>query len=141
MSTDKNPEAGFSLVEVMVSLTVIALGIVGTLSMVGANRALMESTWDVARMRMIADSVMAELAVRSQRGETLPAVGTYNWTSDPSGLSVLFTDNGYTASASSLTVASSSQPGGVIDVTLRVTSPTGRTMTRERSFYEELKTP
>ena len=140
MSIDKTPQAGFSLVEVMVSLTVISVGIIGTLSMVGANRALMESTWDLARMRMIADSVMAEIGVRAQRGETLPAVGTYNWTSDPQDLSILFTDNGYTASASSLTIASGTG-GAVIDVTLRVTSPGGRNMTRERSFYNELKTP
>lgn len=140
MSTDKDPQAGFSLVEVMVSLTVISLGIIGTLSMVGANRALMESTWDLARMRMIADSVMTELAVRAQRGETLPAVGSYNWTSDPQSLTVLFTDNGYTAAASSLTVASGTG-GALIDVTLRVTSPGGRSMTRERSFFDELKTP
>lgn len=132
---------GFSLVEVMVALTIISVGIIGTLSMVGANRALMESTWDMARMNLIADGVMNELSVRAQRGDTLPAVGAYDWTADASGLAILFSDNGYSASASTLSVASATAAGALIDVTLTVKSPTGRTMQRVRTFYEQMKTP
>ena len=134
-----NNNGGFSLVEVMVALTVISVGIIGTLSMVGANRALMESTWDMARMNLIADSVMTELAVASQRGETLPATGSYDWTGDSAGLAILFNDNGFTASASTLLIASATAPGALIDATLTVKSPTGRTMQRSRTFYEDLK--
>lgn len=130
---------GFSLVEVMVALTIISVGIIGTLSMVGANRAIMESTWDLARMNVIADSVMNELAVTSQRGETLPATGSYDWTADSAGLTPLFSDNGYTASASTLLIASATTPGALIDATLTVKSPTGRTMQRARRFFEDLK--
>lgn len=130
---------GFSLVEVMVALTIISVGIIGTLSMVGANRALMESTWDMARMNLIADSVMNELSVASQRGESLPATGTYDWSADSADLTPLFSDNGYTASASTLLVASATDAGALIDVTLTVKSPTGRTMQRARTFYEDLK--
>ena len=130
---------GFSLVEVMVALTIISVGIIGTLSMVGANRAIMESTWDVARMNLIADSVMTEFAVTSQRGETLPATGSYDWTTDSAGLTPLFSDNGYMASASTLLIASATASGALIDATLTITSPTGRTMQRTRRFFEELK--
>lgn len=136
-----NNSQGFSLVEVMVALTVISVGIIGTLSMVGANRALMESTWDMARMNLIADGVMNELSVRAQRGDTLPSSGTYDWTNDPSGLAILFSDNGYSAAASTLSIASATAAGALIDVTLTVKSPTGRTMRRERTFYEQFKTP
>ena len=49
-------QSGFSLVEVAVALGIISTGIIGTLSMIGANRALMENNWDLARMNMIAES-------------------------------------------------------------------------------------
>ena len=65
-------EGGFSLVEVMVALTVITAGIVGTISMVSANRAIMESSWTQARLGLIADGVMNELAVQFQRNGALP---------------------------------------------------------------------
>lgn len=132
---------GFSLVEVMVALTVISVGIIGTLSMVSANRAIMSSTWDMARMGLIADSVMNELAVRSQRGDTLPTGGSYDWSTDSNGLAILFSDNGYNAAASTLSVASSTAPGAVMSVTLTVKSPAGRTLVRERVFFETFKTP
>jgi prepilin-type N-terminal cleavage/methylation domain-containing protein len=138
MTSNKN---GFSLVEVMVALSVISVGIIGTLSMVSANRAIMASTWDMARMGLIADSVMNELAVRAQRGDTLPAAGTYDWSSDTNGLAILFSDNGYSAAASTLAVASSTAPNAVMDVTLTVKSPAGRTLVRERSFFETFQTP
>lgn len=121
------------------ALTVISVGIIGTLSMVGANRALMESTWDMARMNLIADSVMNELSVVSQRGESLPATGTYDWSTDSADLTPLFIDNGFTASASTMLVATATAPGALIDVTLTLKSPTGRSMQRVRTFYEDLK--
>ena len=93
--TQNKQVAGFSLIEVMVALTIISAGIIGTLSMIGANRALMSSTWDMSRMNMIADGVMNELAVRAHRGEAMPALGVYDWADDPAGVSILFTDNGY----------------------------------------------
>ena len=136
-----NPQSGFSVVEVMVALTIISVGIIGTLSMVGANRAIMESTWAVSRSTMIADGVMTEIAVRAQRNETLPSVGTYDWSSDTLGLGVLFRDNGYSAAQSTLTLAASSLPGAELVATLIVKSPNGRTLTRSRVFYNDLKTP
>ena len=62
--TDRGGESGFSLVEVMVALTIITAGIIGTISMVSANRAIMETSWAQARMGIIADGVMNELAVQ-----------------------------------------------------------------------------
>ena len=41
----KQQQAGFSLVEVMVALGIITAGIVGTLSLISANRALVENAW------------------------------------------------------------------------------------------------
>ncbi len=139
--TQNRQVAGFSLIEVMVALTIISAGIIGTLSMIGANRALMSSTWDMSRMNMIADGVMNELAVRAHRGEAMPALGVYDWSDDPAGVSILFTDNGYRANASTLTLSANILPGGLADATLQIRSPTGRTMTRRRSFFGRLKTP
>ncbi|HAT08145.1 MAG TPA: hypothetical protein DCS39_02685, partial [Rhodobiaceae bacterium] len=76
-SISQHREGGFSLVEVMVALTVITAGIVGTISMVSANRAIMETSWTQARLGLIADGVMNELAVQFQRNGTLPVTADY----------------------------------------------------------------
>jgi prepilin-type N-terminal cleavage/methylation domain-containing protein len=60
--TDRGRESGFSLVEVMVALTIITAGIIGTISMVSANRAIMETSWAQARMGIIAVSAGRQLA-------------------------------------------------------------------------------
>ncbi len=142
MLNNRHGESGFSLVEVMVALTVITTGIIGTISMVSANRALMETSWAQARMIYIADSVMSELAVQFQRNGTLPITADYDWANDPNnfGGAILFSDNGYTADASTLSIASGVAPVSYA-VTLRLVSPSGRRMTRTRNFFKKLKTP
>lgn len=134
-------ESGFSLVEVMVALSVITVGIIGTISMVSANRALMETSWAQARMIFIADSVMSELAVQFQQTGTLPITADYDWSNDPDdfGAEILFSDNGYTASASELSIVSGVAPVTYV-ATLRVVSPSGRRMTRTRNFFRKLST-
>ena len=123
------------------ALSVITLGIVGTISMVSANRALMETSWAHARRRYIADSVMSELAVQFQKTGSLPITADYDWSGDPDnfGAEILFSDNGYTASASELSIASGVAPVTYV-ATLRVVSPSGRRMTRSRNFFRKLTT-
>ena len=140
--TDRGGESGFSLVEVMVALTIITAGIIGTISMVSANRAIMETSWAQARMGIIADGVMNELAVRFQRDGSLPVTNDYDFDADPDnfGLTVLFTDNGYSAAASTLAIASGASPVSYA-VDLTIISPSGRRMVRARNFFQKLKTP
>lgn len=142
MTSTRRGESGFSLVEVMVALTVITTGIIGTISMVSANRAIMETSWAHARMGMIADGVMNELAVQFQRDGVLPVTAAYDFEGDPDalGLSILFTDNGYSPAASTLAVSAGASPISYIS-TLTLLSPSGRRMTRTRNFYKKLKTP
>ena len=142
MTSTRRSESGFSLVEVMVALTIITTGIIGTISMVSANRAIMETSWAQARMGMIADGVMNELAVQFQRDGVLPVTASYDFDADPDalGLAVLFNDNGYNPSASTLALSAGASPISYI-ATLTVLSPSGRRMTRSRSFYKKLKTP
>ena len=142
MTSTRRSESGFSLVEVMVALTIITTGIIGTISMVSANRAIMESSWAQARMGMIADGVMNELAVQFQRDGVLPVTASYDFDADPDalGLAVLFNDNGYNPSASTLALSAGASPISYI-ATLTVLSPSGRRMTRSRNFYKKLKTP
>lgn len=142
MTLTKSSESGFSLVELMVALTVITTGIIGTISMVSANRAIMESSWAQARMGMIADGVMNELAVQFQRDGSLPIVSAYDFDADPDGfgLAILFSDNGYNPNASTLAIAAGAGPISY-GATLTLISPTGRRMTRARNFYKKLKTP
>ncbi|MDG1006676.1 MAG: prepilin-type N-terminal cleavage/methylation domain-containing protein [Alphaproteobacteria bacterium] len=142
MTSIRRSESGFSLVEVMVALTIITTGIIGTISMVSANRAIMESSWAQARMGMIADGVMNELAVQFQRDGVLPVTASYDFDADPDalGLAVLFNDNGYNPSASTLALSAGASPISYI-ATLTVLSPSGRRMTRSRNFYKKLKTP
>ena len=140
--TDRGGESGFSLVEVMVALTIITAGIIGTISMVSANRAIMETSWAQARMGIIADGVMNELAVQFQRDGSLPVTNDYDFDADPDnfGLTVLFTDNGYSAAASTLAIASWASPVSYA-VDLTIISPSGRRMVRARNFFQKLKTP
>lgn len=140
MTRDKNPsESGFSLVEVAVALGIISTGIIGTLSMIGANRALMENNWDLARMNMIADSVMTQIGVAFHDSGTLITTSDYDWSNDGSNfkLTVLFTDNGYRASDASLSITAASAPVSY-NVAFTVVSPSGRSMTRNRDFYRAL---
>lgn len=140
--TDHGGESGFSLVEVMVALTIITAGIIGTISMVSANRAIMETSWAQARMGIIADGVMNELAVQFQRDGSLPVTNDYDFDADPDnfGLTVLFTDNGYSAASSTLAIASGASPVSYA-VDLTIISPSGRRMVRARNFFQKLKTP
>ena len=142
MTSTRRSESGFSLVEVMVALTIFTTGIIGTISMVSANRAIMETSWAQARMGMIADGVMNELAVQFQRDGVLPVTASYDFDADPDalGLAVLFNDNGYNPSASTLALSAGASPISYI-ATLTVLSPSGRRMTRSRNFYKKLKTP
>jgi prepilin-type N-terminal cleavage/methylation domain-containing protein len=139
---NRHGESGFSLVEVMVALTVITAGIIGTLSMVSANRAIMETSWTQARMGLIADGVMNELAVQFQRNGVLPTTADYDFEADPDnlGLAVLFTDNGYTPAASTLAITAGVSPIS-FGASLTLISPSGRRMVRSRNFFQKLKTP
>ena len=112
ISINGHRESGFSLVEVMVALTIITGGIIGTISMVSANRAIMETSWTQARMGLIADGVMNELAVQFQRNGILPVTANYDFEEDADnlGLAVLFTDNGYAPAASTLTITEGVSP-------------------------------
>ena len=142
MTLTSHHESGFSLVEVMVALTIITAGIIGTISMVSANRTIMETSWAQARMGIIADGVMNELAVQFQRDGTLPVTTDYDFDADPDnfGLAVLFTDNGYTPSASTLAITAGASPISY-SANLTLISPSGRRMVRARSFFQKLKTP
>ena len=142
MLTERSAEAGFSLVELIVALTIITAGIIGTISMVSANRTIMETSWAQARMGIIADGVMNELAVQFQRDGSLPVTTDYDFDADPDnfGLAVLFTDNGYTASASTLAIATGASPVSYA-VNLTIISRSGRRMVRARNFFQKLKTP
>ena len=138
-TTDRHEERGFSLVEVAVALGIISTGIIGTLSMIGANRALMENSWDLARLNMIADSVMAQVAVEFHSTGSLSVTSDYDWDNDASNLKLntLFSDNGYSADASSLSVTAASAPLRY-NVALTVTGPSDRSINRNRSFYRAL---
>ena len=141
-SISRHSEGGFSLVEVMVALTVITAGIIGTISMVSANRAVMEASWTQARMGLIADGVMNELAVQFQRNGILPVTADYDFEEDPDnlGLAVLFADNGYIPAASTLNITAGVTPISYRAI-LTLISPSGRRMVRSRNFFQKFKTP
>lgn len=137
--TQRTDQSGFSLVEVAVALGVISMGIIGTLSMIGANRALMESSWDVARMNMIADSVMVQISAEFHMTGSLTPTSDYDWGTDANNLKLnaLFDDNGYNENAASLSISAASAPVSY-NVSLTVVSPSARSLTRTRSFYRAL---
>lgn len=139
MTRAEGSQSGFSLVEVAVALGVISVGIIGTLSMIGANRALMESSWDLARMNMISDSVMAQVVAEFNETGTLTTTSDYDWSNDSSNLNlnILFTDNGYRTEAASLSISAASAPVSY-NVQLTVVSPSARSLTRSRALYRAL---
>lgn len=136
---ERAAQSGFSLVEVAVALGVISLGIIGTLSMIGANRALMENSWDVARMNMIADSVMVQIAAEFNTAGSLTTTPNYDWGTDSNNLKLnaLFDDNGYDENQASLSITAASAPVSY-NVSLTVVSPSARSLTRTRAFYRAL---
>lgn len=132
-------ESGFSLVEVAVALGIISTGIIGTLSMIGSNRALMENSWDLARMNLISDSVMVQVAAEFHSTGILTPTGDYDWANDAANLklNLLFSDNGYKAEAATLSITAASAPVRY-DVSLTVVSPSDRSLNRTRRFYRAL---
>ena len=102
----------------------------------------METSWTQARMGLIADGVMNELAVQFQRNGSLPVTADYDFEADTNnlGLAVLFTDNGYAPEASTLTITVGASPIRY-GASLVLISPSGRRMVRSRNFFQKLKTP
>jgi prepilin-type N-terminal cleavage/methylation domain-containing protein len=136
----KQQQAGFSLVEVMVALGIITAGIVGTLSLISANRALVENAWSQRRMMMVADSVMGEIALRYRRGETLSSVADYDFDNDAENyeFDALFSDNGMDADMADLSISAGVSPI-VWQVELQLVTPAGRRMTRNMNLYAPLE--
>jgi len=136
----KQQQAGFSLVEVMVALGIITAGIVGTLSLISANRALVENAWSQRRMMMVADSVMGEIALRYRRGETLSSVADYDFDNDAENyeFDALFSDNGMDADMAGLSISAGVSPI-VWQVELQLVTPAGRRMTRNMNLYAPLE--
>ncbi|MEL0071424.1 MAG: prepilin-type N-terminal cleavage/methylation domain-containing protein [Rhodobiaceae bacterium] len=136
----KQQQAGFSLVEVMVALGIITAGIVGTLSLISANRALVENAWSQRRMMMVADSVMGEIALRYRRGETLSSVADYDFDNDAENyeFDALFSDNGMDADMADLSISAGVSPV-VWQVELQLVTPAGRRMTRNMNLYAPLE--
>ena len=136
----KQQQAGFSLVEVMVALGIITAGIVGTLSLISANRALVENAWSQRRMMMVADSVMGEIALRYRRGETLSSVVDYDFDNDAENyeFDALFSDNGMDADMADLSISVGVSPI-VWQVELQLVTPAGRRMTRNMNLYGPLE--
>ena len=136
----KQQQAGFSLVEVMVALGIITAGIVGTLSLISANRALVENAWSQRRMMMVADSVMGEIALRYRRGETLSSVTDYDFDNDAENyeFDALFSDNGMDADMADLSISAGVSPV-VWQVELQLVTPAGRRMTRNMNLYAPLE--
>jgi prepilin-type N-terminal cleavage/methylation domain-containing protein len=136
----KQQQAGFSLVEVMVALGIITAGIVGTLSLISANRALVENAWSQRRMMMVADSVMGEIALRYRRGETLSSVADYDFDNDAENyeFDALFSDNGMDADMADLSISVGVSPI-VWQVELQLVTPAGRRMTRNMNLYAPLE--
>ena len=84
----------------------------------------------------------AGVALLSVASFSMAATYDYDFDADPDnfGLTVLFTDNGYSAAASTLAIASGASPVSYA-VDLTIISPSGRRMVRARNFFQKLKTP
>ncbi len=130
-------DSGFSLVEISVALGIISAGIIGTVSLLSANRALMEAAWAQGRMGIVADSVMAEFSVRYRHGERIRTAANYNLVTDSQnyGFATIFSDNGFDASLSNLRIRRRGSTRG-LQITLKVRSPSGRSLTRKLTLYE-----
>ena len=135
----KDGEQGFSLVELSVALAIIAAGVVGTLSLIGSNRALMENAWLQKRLTLVANGIASEIVARHARGDAMSPVASYSWSTDAFALSPLFSDNQLRTEDASLSIATSSDPDINFLVTIRVASAGGRALTLEHQLYAALK--
>lgn len=130
-------EAGFSLVEVSVGLTIISLGVMGTLSLISANRALAEAAWTETRLTSVSRSVLDNVEMRYLTGDdfsSFDGTPTYSWSTDSFSLQSLFVDNALTAADSTLTIASSTDANTDYTVTLDLVSPQGRRLEATRKL-------
>lgn len=132
-------ERGFSLVELSVALAVIAAGIIGTLSLISSNRAMMENAWLQKRLTLVAHGVASEVSARHARGDTIAPVAAYSWSTDAYALSPLFSDNSLRTQDASVSITTSSDPDISYLVTIQVATASGRSLTLAHPLYTALK--
>ena len=77
----KNREGGFTLLEVIISLAIIATALVALLSLQSRSMSMMKSAEMFEGARLIAERLMAEGELKGvPNGEIKGAEGNYNWT-------------------------------------------------------------
>lgn len=135
-------ERGFSLIEISVALAVIALGIIGTLSLISANRVLTEMAWAQQRLTLVSQSVLDSIEMRFLTGDDFSAFdtdNTYSWSSDPFSLQSIFVDNGFKASQAVLAITPSSDSDIDYDIRLDLESASGHELTKQRQLFTPLR--
>lgn len=74
-------EAGFSVVEVAVALTLMAIAVVGAMSLLGASTTEFYKSQSRSKVEMVANGLLDELTLRHANGDTITSMTIDDWSS------------------------------------------------------------
>ena len=74
-------EVGFSVVEVAVALTLMAIAVVGAMSLLGASTTEFFKSQSRSKVEMVANGLLDELTLRHANGDTITSMTIDDWSS------------------------------------------------------------
>ena len=77
----KIDEAGFSVVEVAVALTLMAIAFIGAMSLLGASTTEFYRSQSRSKVEMVANGLLDELAIRHANGDSIASMSIDDWSS------------------------------------------------------------
>ncbi|EJW21322.1 hypothetical protein IMCC14465_11180 [alpha proteobacterium IMCC14465] len=107
-------EAGFSVVEVAVALTLMAIAVVGAMSLLGASTTEFYKSQSRSKVEMVANGLLEELTLRHANGDTIASLTIDDWSS-------YLTSNDLSTTNATLNIANKT---GLSDYTISATSLT-----------------
>ena len=75
----KIDEAGFSVVEVAVALTLMAIAVIGAMSLLGASTTEFYKSQSRSKVEMVANGLLDELTIRHANGDAIASISIDYW--------------------------------------------------------------
>ncbi len=143
-------ESGFSLIEVLVALGILAIIVLGIVGLFSHSVAVNASGFDYAKLASVGRQVLENIQSRSFNDPLLNATNSADWTDGvPVGMVVTYSVQDFAVtnwsqiqgSPSTWPVAGGGVPANLKKVTIRVRSTRGALMGRREFVVTSLKAP